>query len=110
MAPAAPCQAEHIERVLLQLTQAVNSIEAEQAHPAVPADPRRTDEILSELLVAFRTGDFHANQMFRTQQALLRSSLPHGAFNQLETAVAAYDFEVAARLVESLRSGAETKS
>jgi len=55
-----------------------------------------------ELLVAFRTGDFHANQMFHDQQALLRSSLPHGAFSQLEAAVEAYDFEAAAHLVASL--------
>lgn len=74
-----------------------------QSEPAVPADPRRSDEVLAELLVDLRTGDFRANQVFREHQALLRSSLPHGAFVQLEAAVEAYDFEAASRLIEGLR-------
>jgi signal transduction histidine kinase/CheY-like chemotaxis protein/HPt (histidine-containing phosphotransfer) domain-containing protein len=94
--------AERIETTMQRLTQAVRSIEQEQSQPAVPADPQRSNEVLMELLVAFRTGDFHANQMFHDQQALLRSSLPHGAFSQLEAAVEAYDFEAAAHLVASL--------
>ncbi len=97
-------QAERIETTLRELTQAVRSIEQAQSQPEVPADPRRCDEVLAELLVAFRTGDFHANQLFHDQQALLRSSMPHGAFSQLEAAVEAYDFEAAVRLIEGLRT------
>jgi signal transduction histidine kinase/CheY-like chemotaxis protein/HPt (histidine-containing phosphotransfer) domain-containing protein len=100
-------QAKQIEEALRQLNQTVRSIEQEQSQPAVPADPRRSDEVLAELLVAFRTGDFHANQMFHDQQALLRSSLPHGAFSQLEATVEAYDFEAAARLIERLHATAK---
>lgn len=96
-----------MEDVFRELTQTVRSIEQEQSQPAVPADPRRSDEVMSELLVAFRTGDFHANQMFRDQQALLRSSLPHGVFSPLEAAVDAYDFEAAIRLIEGMHGTAK---
>ncbi len=99
--------AKRVEDVFRELTQTVRSIEQEQSQPAVPADPRRSDEVMSELLVAFRTGDFHANQMFRDQQALLRSSLPHGVFSPLEAAVDAYDFEAAIRLIEGMHGTAK---
>ncbi|MEY5028784.1 MAG: hypothetical protein RLZ63_1099 [Pseudomonadota bacterium] len=97
-------QTARIEQSLQELTQAARSIEQEQSQPVVPADPHRCSEVLTDLLIAFRTGDFHANQLFHDHQALLRSSLPHGTFSQLETAVDAYDFEGAARLITAVFS------
>jgi signal transduction histidine kinase/HPt (histidine-containing phosphotransfer) domain-containing protein/FixJ family two-component response regulator len=97
-------QIQNMESDLLQLSQSVQSIQQAQSQPVVPADPRHSKQVLDELLVILRTGDFHANQIFRDQQALLRSSLPHGAFTQLEAAVNTYDFEAAVKLIEGLRT------
>jgi len=97
-------QAVGIGNALQQLSQAVQTIEQEQTQPPAPTNLNQSDEVLTELQSALHAGDFHANQIFHHHQAFLRSSLPHGVFTQLESAVESYEFEHAFQLIEKLRA------
>lgn len=95
--------AARIAQSLADLAQAVRGIDMAQTQPPAPPDPGRVGDVLADLKSAFKRGDFRAQQVFRDHRALLRSNLPSGIFSQLEGAVEGYDFEAAARTLESLQ-------
>lgn len=91
-----------IARQQLAIAQAVDSIASELSEPETSADPVRTRQLLQQMSMALRTGDFHANQMFTENLPLLRASLPPVSFHELEMAVGNYDFEKALLILEKI--------
>ena len=86
----------------LVLAQTVNSIASEMREPDTAPDPVKAREVLQQLGIALKTGDFHANQLFSENLPVLRASLPPMTFHELEAAVDSYDFEKAVMVLEKM--------